>query len=315
MSLLLLILGLTALIIGGEFLVRGAAGIATKLGLSTLVVGLTVVAFGTSAPELIISVKAAFQNNPEIAVGNVIGSNVANIALVLGITTIIFPIVVEKNSIRYDWPMTLLATLLFGWFAYDLIVKTYEGIIFIVVLIAYITFLIFDNIRSNKASVVDEELAQAETLDRLFAYNIFYLLMGVVGLYFGSEWFLDGAVGIAEWAGLSKHVIAVTVVAFGTSVPELVTSSVAAFKKQTDIAVGNLLGSNIFNIFMVLGVTSIVKDIRVESGILSFDYFWMIGVLLLLLPFMLIGRRIVRLEGFALFTVYVVYTTMLLFRS
>lgn len=315
MSLFFLILGLATLIFGGEFLVKGATGVARKFGLSPLVIGLTVVAFGTSAPELIISVKAAFQNNPEIAIGNVIGSNVANIALVLGLTTIIFPIVVDRNSIRYDWPMTFLATALFGLFAWDLKLEAYEGIVFLVILVIYIVFLLYDNMKRNKASMVDPELAESKTFDRLFLRDTFLLLVGCVGLFFGSEWFLNGAVGIAEYAGLSKHVIAVTVVAFGTSVPELVTSILAALKKETDIAVGNLLGSNIFNIFLVLGITGIVKPINIEPRILSFDFFWMMGILLLLFPIMIIGKKVYRLEGALLLTAYIVYTVLLLVRD
>ncbi len=303
----LIVIGLILLIAGGEFLVKGAVGISVKAKLSKLVIGMTVVSFGTSSPELLVSLQSASEGLPEIAIGNVIGSNIANLALVLGVTVLIFPMPVARNTIKYDWPMMMLASLLFFVFAYDLMIQRWEGLILFFLLVIFIIFIIM---KSRKSQVVEmDEIPGIEDLTQKISVwkNILYLLIGLLGLYFGSNWLISGAKSLALEVGLSNHVIGITIVAFGTSVPELATSVVAAYKKETDISVGNLIGSNIFNIMAVLGLTAIVKPIGVEENVLSWDILWMIGFALLLLPMMVFKRKVGRFSGFILLGLYIFY--------
>jgi len=310
MSYLMLLLGLATLILGGEFLVRGAVGVAQKFRLSSLVIGMTVVSFGTSAPELIVSVKAALGGNPEIALGNVIGSNIANIALVLGITVLIFPLPVDRNSKIIDWPMMFLASVLFYLFALNGDLSRIEGIILFAILIAFVVFLIWNSRRKSNKLLEDEEVIIPTPMQ--FLRSLLFLLIGLVGLYFGAEWLLSGAIDIARHLGMEERVIGITIIAFGTSVPELVTSGVAAYRKETDISIGNLIGSNIFNIMGVIGVTAIVKPIEVGANTLNIDMIWMLAIAAALLPMMLIGKKINRFKGFLLIGTYVAYIALLM---
>ena len=307
MDIIFLILGLLTLIVGGEFLVRGSVHIANRFNLSPLVIGMTIVSFGTSAPELIVSIKAALAGNPDIALGNVIGSNIANIGLVLGLTVLIFPMIIDRNTKIIDWPMMMFSSLLFFLFAYDGVIVRWEGLTLFALLIAF-TFYIIRKSRKDVKSV--DEAVGGDSPH--FGTSIMYLLAGLVGLYFGAEWLLGGAVNIAKDFGMEERVIAVTIVAFGTSVPELVTSCVAAFKKQTDISIGNLIGSNIFNVMSVIGITSMIKPITVSSEILSYDMVWMLGVSAILLPMIIFGKKLGRGKGMILFGIYVVYIFSLL---
>lgn len=310
-----LIMGLAVLVAGGEFLVRGAVGIAKKAHISTLVIGMTVISFGTSAPELFVSIGSALDGNPAIAIGNVVGSNIANIALVLGITVLIFPVVVDRNSKIVDWPMMMGATLLFFLFSLDLIIELWEGAVLFGILVVFTYLLVRNSRRSTKKAKAEAEAEEDDDIAKVkdkIGLSILFTLIGLVGLYFGAEWLIKGAVEIASSFGMEERVIAVTVVAFGTSVPELVTSAVAAFKGETDISVGNLIGSNIFNIMAVIGVTAIVKPIDVDAVILNNDMWWMIAISVALLPLMLIGKKIGRLKGALLFSTYVIYITLIL---
>lgn len=308
-----LVLGLATLIVGGEFLVKGSVGIAKKLHISTLVIGMTVISFGTSAPELIVSIKAALSNNPEIAIGNVLGSNIANIALVLGITVLIFPIVVDRNSKIIDWPMMFLGSILFYLFSYNNIITLWEGIILLAILLLFTSYLIINSRKKTKKEINAQSEFADESAENINIYkSLFYLILGFLGLFFGASWLLDSAVTIATELGMSKSVIGITIVAFGTSVPELVTSGVAAFKKETDISIGNLIGSNIFNIMAVIAITAIVKPIPVEQQIIDSDMIWMLGISLLLLPLMLIGKKLNRFKGFLLLSSYIIYISILL---
>ncbi len=313
MNLFLLIIGLVTLVFGGDFLVKGAVGIAQKFKVSTLVIGMTVVSFGTSAPELIVSIKAALDGNPEIAIGNVIGSNIANIALVLAITIMIFPIAVDRNSKIIDWPMMMLSSLLFYFFAFNNRIEVFEGIILFTLLITFIVYLIYN---SRKASKRIEDRIEEDNIEVIkntnFGISMLWVLAGLVGLYFGAEWLLEGAVGLAENLGMEKRIIGITIVAFGTSVPELVTSAVAAYRKQTDISIGNLVGSNIFNIMAVIGITSMVKEIQVKDVALEFDMIWMLGIAFVLFPLMLLGKKMGWMKGVLLIGAYGTYITLLL---
>jgi len=316
MEYLWLLLGLIVLIIGGEFLVRGAVGISTIFKISPLVVGLTVVSFGTSAPELLVSLQSALNGNPGIAIGNVIGSNIANLALVLGVTVLIFPIIAEKQTKVIDFPFMIFATLLFYLFALDNVIALWEGIIFIVILVSYTTYLVVNSRKKEKKKLanLDLEISHDENKDSKLM-SIVFLLGGFVGLYFGSDWFVTGAIAIAKTFNLSDSVIGVTVVAIGTSAPELVASTMAAMRKQTDISVGNLVGSNIFNVFAVLGITSIAKPIGVSDAVLSFDMYWMLGISFLLVPILYFGNKIGRLKGAILISSYLIYIVVIVFRT
>ncbi|MGB0934207.1 MAG: calcium/sodium antiporter [Lishizhenia sp.] len=311
----LLILGLIVLIVGGEFLVKGAVGIAEKAHLSKLVIGMTVVSFGTSAPELIVSLKAAFEGAPDIAMGNVIGSNIANIALVLGITVLIFPIVVDRNSKVLDWPMMMLASILFYVFAFDLNLQRWEGAVMFAILVAFITYLIVNSRKKTKLELRSDVQKETTPVSVSVPKSVGFLFLGLVGLYFGAEWLLNGSVSLAKSAGMSERVIGITIIAFGTSVPELVTCAVAAYRRETDISIGNLIGSNIFNIFAVIGLTSIIHPIDVSQASVSWDMIWMLAIVLLLLPLMIIGKKFGRLKGFTLLLTYVLYIVLLLFQN
>ena len=305
---LVLLAGLTLLIVSGDFLVRGASSIALRFNISTLVIGLTVVAFGTSAPELFVSIRAALEGTPDIAMGNVVGSNICNLALVLGVAAVITPIQVHKDSLRLDWPVTMGASLLF----YGLIQNTYldrwEGVLFVVLLVCYITFLIRKSRKENISQHALEDVVDMPLDSKTPIKDILYLIGGFIGLYFGSEWFVGSARELAGYLGVTERVISITIVAVGTSLPELVTSAIASFKKESDLAVGNLLGSNIFNILSILGITSIIKEVYVNSTIISVDMVWMLAITLLILPMMFFKRNISRLEGGVLLSVYCVYT-------
>lgn len=305
---LILLAGLVFLILGGEFLVRGATGIALRAKISPLVVGLTVVAFGTSAPELLVSVQSALAGNPDIAMGNVVGSNICNLALVLGITAVIMPIQVHADSIKLDWPMTMASSALLYFLVFDGWVNTWEGALFVSILIIYSVFIIRKSRKETKASIADINEADLPEPSGHAGLDFMYLVIGGVGLYFGSGWFVESASSLAAYMGVTERVISITVVALGTSLPELVTSAVASFRKETDLAVGNLLGSNIFNVLSILGITSLVKQVEVNVEIREVDMLWMLGITAIVFPMMLIKRRVSRIEGALLLTIYCVYT-------
>lgn len=312
MSFLLLIVGLAVLLISGELLVRGAAGLALKFKISPLIIGLTIVSFGTSAPELLVCVEGALAGLNDIVVGNIIGSNIANLALVLGLTSIVFPLAIDKYCIKIDWPFMMLATLLFTYFAFDQELSHIEGLVFFSTLIGYLLYLFFFS-KKHRTEIEDEtgELenqTKGDTVGKL----LLFIVPACFGLYFGANWFLEGATGVAKMFGVSDRIIGLTVVAFGTSVPELVTSMLAAFRKQAGISIGNLVGSNIFNLLGVLGVTALIKPIPVSSDILVSDIYWMLFVSALLFPLMLIGKKLNWWKGLLLFLLYIVYVVFTL---
>ena len=308
-NILLLVVGLIILIVGGDFLVRGASSIALRLHISPLVVGLTIVAFGTSAPELLISVKSALAGSPDLAMGNVVGSNICNLALVLGITALIEPIKVQSDSIRIDWPVAMGSALLLYFLIQDGWIVGYEGIIFISLLLIYTVYIVRRSRKETKAvREIEEDAEMPDGPAKNVWKDVVFLAIGGLGLYYGSEWFVGGAQELARYLGVSERVIGITVLALGTSLPELVTAIVASVKKETDLALGNLMGSNIFNVLSILGITSIITDIHVSDAILSHDMIPMLGITLLILPMMLTGRTIARLEGGILLFIYLFYT-------
>ncbi len=314
MSYLLLVAGLALLFVGGEFLVRGAVGLALKFRISLLVIGLTVVAFATSAPELLVSLQAALNNHADIALGNVVGSNIANIALIMGFTALLFELPVHKLDYRFDWAfMVAISLVLFVFLYFFGGVNFFAGALFTTLLIAYNYYKIWSSRKGGRKAVeadIDTH-AEKEPMIKVLAF----LLLGVLGLRYGALFFVEGASGIALDFGVSERVISVTVVAFGTSVPELAASIMAAVKNEKDLAIGNLIGSNIFNILAVLGFTALVTPIKMhDQQLLYFDYWWMLAFSIALFPMMGLFTRgkLGRGEGLILFVGYVVYIVLTL---
>jgi cation:H+ antiporter len=312
MDYIYLIIGLALLVVSGDFLVKAAVNLALKIKISPLVVGMTVVSFGTSAPELLISIQAALTNHPEIAIGNVVGSNIANLALVLGVTVLIFPMPVARNTIVFNWPMMIFSSLLLYLFILNNMISKMEGGIMFLLLSIFITFLII-NSRKNEKIVTSKDEPPVKIPLIYWVKDIGIIAISCGGLAFGSSLLLEGAVNIASTFGVSEYVIGVTVVAFGTSVPELVTSVVAAFRRETDISVGNLIGSNIFNIMAILGITGMIVDIPVNDNVITNDIFWVLASAFIIFPFMIFGQKITRFAGFLLLSLYVLYIYFLIY--
>lgn len=309
MGFIMVIAGFVLLFFSGDWLVKSSVQIARYLKISTLVVGITVVAFGTSAPELLVSLKAVFDGVPDISVGNVVGSNIANIALVLGMTAIILPIrVSRKSSIFFDWIIMMGASLLFLFFVQNQLIELYEGVIFLILITIYLTYSVY---KSRRQMGKSGEVIMKPTMKISAAIGL--LGLAAVGLYFGSKLLVDGVVIVAKGFNISDRVIGISVVAFGTSVPELATSIMAAVKKETAISIGNIVGSNIFNLLAILGITSVLKPINVSQELISVDIWWMIGVAVLLILTLLPLKRsvITRWEGLLLVSVYLLYMVLL----
>jgi cation:H+ antiporter len=304
MDYLYLLLGFIILLYSGDLLVKGGVALSSHFKVSTLVVGVTVVSFGTSAPELFVSLDAALSGSPDISIGNVVGSNISNIALVLGFTAILLPLPVRSNSIKFDWPVMMGGSILFYLFALNQKLETWEGITFVVLLISFMVWTIWKSRKDNK-SLAEEFRPASHSIPIALAL----IVASSVGLYFGANLLVDSAKNIALDFGVSERVVGLTLVAFGTSVPELATSAVAALKKEMDISIGNIIGSNIFNILGVLGVTSIIKNITVSDGIISFDIFIMLGISLLLFLLILPLKRgkLHRWKGVLLLSTYLIY--------
>ncbi len=305
---LLLLTGLLLLFVSGKYLVESSIAISRLLRIPTMIIGLTVVAFGTSAPELLVSLQSAFRGFPEIAMGNVVGSNIANILLVLAITAIIFPIPVPEKSVKRDWPVMMFVSLLLFAFTLNGWLTRLEGIIFITLLVVYIGYTV---IMARGAKQTRESISEQGNMRWWLAGGIF--LVSCAGLAFGADLLVSNVAIIAEDMGISKRVISITMVAVGTSIPELATSVIAALKKETDISIGNIIGSNIMNIISVLGFTSLVRPIKVDRVIARFDIPWMLAISLLLLFLMLPAARsrITRWEGILMISIYLLYIYMI----
>lgn len=306
MSILWVILGFVLLVVGGEFLVRSSVALSFKFNISKMVIGMTVVSFATSAPELLVSLQAALSGSPAIAINNVVGSNIANIGLVLGITAMVGSIAVDKSFYKLNWPiMMVFSIVLYYFLKNDNVLTAIEGGILFTGLIVFLIYLI----KSAKKDVEVEDVD--DTLSTVSNFKIgLWLLIGAAALYFGSEWLVFGAKDIATAVGVSEAVIGVSLIAIGTSVPELAASVIAAAKQEKAISLGNLIGSNIFNIASVLGLTAMVKPIPVtEPQILSSDIFWMLGFSAILIPLIFLPKRlqISRVKGFVLVIGYGVF--------
>ena len=303
MSIVWVILGFVLLVVGGEFLVRSSVALSFKLNISKMVIGMTVVSFATSAPELLVSLNAALSGSPAIAINNVVGSNIANIGLVLGITALIGTIKVDKSFYKLNWPVMMIFSLLFFEFLRnDNKLSTLEGGLLFIGLLVFIFILLKRAKAQDVSDEVDDTLAQVSNFKM-----VLWLIIGGSALYFGAKWLVDGAVDIAQYIGVSEAVISVSMIAIGTSVPELAASVIAVAKQEKAISLGNLIGSNIFNIGSVLGMTSIIKEIPITDPlILSRDIFWMLFFAAVLLPMIFIPKRFQfnKLEGVILVGTY-----------
>lgn len=313
MTLLLLVAGLVFLVAGAELLVRGAAKLAMGIGISPLIIGLTVVAFGTSAPEMAVSVNAALDGQANIAVGNVVGSNIFNVLFILGLAALVVPLVVSRQLLRIDVPLMIAVSVLVTWMAWDGTISQVEGAVLFAGIILYTTGLAYVGMRQGEAErqAAEEELPKPSAAS--VAANLALITVGLGLLVLGSGWLVDSAVVIAQWLGVSDLVIGLTIVAAGTSLPELVTSVVAGLRGERDIAVGNIVGSNIFNILAVLGLAGLVAPdgVPIAASALKFDFPVMIAVALICLPIFFTKREISRWEGLLFLVYYIAYTAYL----
>jgi len=310
MNFLYIAVGLLFLILGGNWLLKAAVGFSLRLNIPKVVIGMTVVSFATSAPELIVSLKSALDGYTDLALGNVVGSNIANIGLVLGITIILSPIDIQKSFYKTDWPVMMLSSVvLYLFVVFDGVVEFYEGAILFSALIIFMVYLL-----KNKDTSVDED---SENLISEPVYKgVLFLILGGVALWGGSELLIKGAISLANNFGVSERVIGVTIVSLGTSIPELSASIIAVLKKEKAISLGNLIGSNIFNILTVLGITSMITPIVVkDSGLLSSDIYWMLGFAALIFPMVFLPKkmRLGRRDGVILLTLYGVFLYQIIF--
>ena len=308
--------GLVFLILGAETLVRGASRLATIIGISPLVIGLTIVAFATSSPELAVSIQAALTGQPDISVGNVVGSNIFNILFILGVSAAITPLLVSQQLVRLDVPIMIASSILLYLFGLDGKINRYDGIVFTIGIVIYILFLYYQNRKTHSKTQNNNE-TEVNRSNKKYLINVLFILAGFGMLVIGSRWLVQGAIFIAQALGISQLVIGLTVVATGTSLPEVATSVVAAVKKERDIAVGNIVGSNIFNILAVIGISSLVAPdgISVSAAALRFDIPVMIAISFACIPIFFTGYIIARWEGFLFLGYYLAYSIYLFLES
>ena len=308
MDVVLMLLGFALLVVGGDFLVRASVALSLKLNISKMVIGLTVVSFATSLPELLVSLNAALNGSPSIAINNVVGSNIANIGLVLGITALIGTIYVDKTFYKFNWPVLMLFSMLFYYFlSNDNKLSTLEGAILFIGLIVFVISVL----RKSSDTEPDDSIDELTVVSN-FKIGV-WLFIGGAALYFGSDWLVKGAIVIAKEIGVSEAVISVSIIAVGTSVPELAASVMAVVRNEKAISLGNLIGSNIFNIGSVLGLTAMIKPIIVEDPlIVSRDLIWMLVFASILLPLAFILKRheLKKTEGFVLVFIYGIFIYM-----
>jgi len=314
----LTVLGFAVVILGANFFINGASSLAKRLAVSELVIGLTVVAFGTSLPELSVNITASIKGNAGIALGNILGSNIANIFLILGVSGIIFPLAVTKGTVWKEIPLSLLAAILFGILANDRLIdggniSALTRIDGLVLISFFIIFLFYSaGIAGDVAGISEQIPTKRYSMIRILVT----MIVGLFGLIIGSRWVVSGAAGLAEKLGVSQSLIGLTIVAVGTSLPELATSAMAAYKKNPDIAVGNVVGSNIFNIFFILGVSSIIRPIPFEAGSnINVGVAIIASLLLFLCMFTGKKRMLDRWEGCVFLVLYAGYLCFLIVRG
>lgn len=312
-DLLLTALGLGILVFGGEATLRGAVGLARLLGVSPAMIGLTVVAFGTSAPELVVSVQATLDGSPAIAVGNVVGSNIANIMLILGVGAIVAPLVCDPRAVRRDATAMVAALALLAGLGLTGRIVAWEGAMMVVTLIFYIVWSYLKD-RGDSSAIAELHAREAEETGGVpdsAALVSLFLGVGLASLVGGAHLLVDGAVGIARTAGVSESVIGLSLVAVGTSLPELVATVIAAWRRHSDVAVANVLGSNLFNVLLILGASSMAAPLPFAPDIVLIDLWVMLGAGAVLVPMMISGWHISRREGAVLLVLYLVYMTAL----
>lgn len=309
-----MIAGIVLLAIGGDYLVKGGVNIARSFKVSSLLIGMTVISFGTSAPEFIVSLGAVLSDHPQICLGNVIGSNIANIGLALGITLLIAPLAVKRPTAKIDLPFMLLCSIALLLFMWTGGIERWEGLLLFLALIVFIAF----SIRQSKK--VKKEIYKAPNISILLAVSM--VIGAALALTYGSRLLITGATEVALDLGVSERIIAISMIALGTSIPEIATSVVASFRKETDIAIGNIIGSNIFNILFVIGATGLIHPINgFDFSIFQADLIWMLGIAFLLYFFVLLKKRdpqdpskaystIGRTTGFSLLIAYIIYITL-----
>jgi cation:H+ antiporter len=297
-------LGLFLLIKGGDWLMEAAVAMSLKLNIPKIIIGMTVVSFATSAPELIVSIKAALLGHPDLALGNVLGSNVANLAFVLGIVILIAPIGVAKNFYKLDWPMMFLSSLIFYFFVVqDGILSSTEGLFLVILLFIFLVFLLFFQGKTIGEDAVEASISSKKMIGALFVVGGFFL-------WLGSEVLIKGAVALAQDLGVSERIISISIVSVGTSIPELTASVIAIVNKEKALSLGNLIGSNVFNVLAVMGITSLIQPIVVEDqNLLEVDFLWMLGISLSILPLVFLFKRykLGRIEGVILLVSYVFF--------
>ena len=309
LEVIFLVLGLVLLVVGSDLLLRSSIDLSLKYNVSKLVIGLTIVSFATSAPELLISISSVLKNSSDIAISNVIGSNIANIGLVFSIALLFVTINIKKENIKYDFPWLIIVSLLFIWFLQDSQIDRFEGVVFTSVLVLFIIFSF--KVRANESEDLDDLSTSNMSLSKIFIY----LALSSILLYSGSELFVESSIFFANYFGVSERVIGLTMVAMGTSLPELATTLVAIYKKELDISIGNIIGSNIFNILAVIGITSIIRTLSIKSSeILSFDIYVMFAFSAVLGIFFFFPRkyRMYSIHGLFLLTAFLLYYFTLL---
>ena len=306
---LLSFLGLFLLLISGDFLVKGAIQLSNRLGVSALLVSLTVVAFGTSAPELIVAIKATLSGSPGLAMGNVVGSNIANILLVLGLPTLLVRLQNGITDTKRSFVLMILASVLFIVFGISGSFSWVHGI----VLLSLLTFFLFDTFKqSTETTSNNESLEFRYRTPQSWWTIIFFILLGIIGLPLGADLLVNNASTLAKDYGISDAVIGLTLVAIGTSLPELATTFIAVVRKKAEVVLGNLIGSNIFNLLAIIGITSLISPVPVDPTFIKFDFWIMLGASILLAPFIFLNIQFNRLSGFLFVTLYISYLTSIL---
>lgn len=301
--------GLALLFFGGEALVRGAVSLAEKLGISTLVIGLTVVAYGTSAPELVVSTQAAIKGIPDIALGNIIGSNIANILLVVGLSALIFPIKTDEILLKREAPLLLSITVILIAFCFTGSLTAMHGVVFLVLTAVYTSYIFYVAKASGDKTLISQTAEVEEHLQggASFKSALLYIPAGLAMLVYGADVLVEGASSLARIWGWSEAMIGLTIVAIGSSAPELVTSVVAAIRKENDVAIGNIMGSCLFNIMGILGITALIIDVPVSAIFLEYDLWFLLATTVLFLVFMYRHKNITKIEGGIMFALYIGY--------
>lgn len=305
MEIVWLLLSFVILYYGAEGLVFGASSLAKRLGISALVIGLTIVSIGTSMPELLVSIKAAMNGQSAISIGNALGSNLFNIGIILGLSAIIYPLLAKKQLLKFDVPVMILTSVLFLLLFLDSKISRIEAILMVILFLSYTTYLLVSSKRKHNINPNRDEDDDIK-LTKHWALDILFIVVGLVALVWGSDLLVVNAIIIAERLGMSEAMIGLTIVAAGTSMPELATSAVAAFKKRTDIAIGNIVGSNIFNILLILGVAGIIQPISTPD-INYIDALVVVALGVLLWLFMKMSASIRRWQGVVFIVLYVLY--------